>query len=217
LKKNTVDITKVEITKNHIAWKSFNYIGLVKLAQRMFIVPLVKDCENVLLTSNPETIKANIRMPVRSLECRHSEVFDLVDYLNVITETGESECLVCKKPIKLTSLYIETRVYHVLKGFPKAVLAAFPNPDVKGYDADIAYPLTVDDIIKINNEELTATRIMTRKGADGKKVTNVAFNVPSFLLSPLEYSAKEGVAKFTLEVCSKEFDPMLENVNYIII
>lgn len=219
LKKNVVDPSKMNITKNHIAWKNFKYPGIVKLSEKMFIVPLVDDAERALTSVKPEETKANIKIPVRSLECTHSEVFDLFAFLKGIMEPNRCKCLICEKPIKLTSLYVDTRIYHVLKGFDKAVVAVFPNSLVKGYDPDMAKPLTVEDITKINMEQLSATMVFSPPHDKGNPAkTNIQFIVPSFLLSPFEYDAKEQAAKFKLTNLTKDTIPnLLSNVKLLII
>lgn len=216
IKKNTINNRAHEITCSKFTYKGIQFPGLVKLAEQMFIVPLCSKYKEQFSEEENKCIKMkpDIKIPVRSSSCQHADVFDFVDYF-AKEKVGDLKCPICDKAIEKTSLYVDTRIYRIIKSHPDAILAIIPTDAAKGYDPDLAFPISCEDIQRMNNQMRLATGIFTQKEAkqEDKKIKIMKANVPSYMLNQMIYKPKKKRAVIKImDIYFQSLDKAITNV-----
>lgn len=90
-------------------------------------------------------IENRIKIPVRSLNCFHSNVFDLENFLLQSLKNKRYDCLICKK--KAVRLYVDCAIVNLMEN----------NPDLDSAIIDTSYQISINDLseIKTINENIS--------------------------------------------------------------
>ena len=151
LRKNTTICAEAvkDITNTVFSFKQFELPGLQEATAQCFLIPL---CSKFYIgNTDYKEWEQDIKIPVRSLNCKHADVFDYGMYMSSLA-LGKQECPVCHEKIDPLSLYIDTRILSVCASsdpLNSPIAVAIPMPDAPGFDQQKVRSYTVADIEQI--------------------------------------------------------------------
>ncbi len=137
-----------------------------------------------------QACKSDIAVPVRSLKCRHAEVFDLLVFLKEY-RLGNRTCPIagCGQDINPLQLYVDTRLMHFLTTNDKVIAAFVLKPTFEGMDHLTARGYTFDMFVKAAQETTghMSTSELKFRPESMSEHRPIYSQVPAYLLETINY------------------------------
>jgi hypothetical protein len=149
-------------------WKSlvdFAYKREIEDKCKAIYVPLYLDCYALPHKSAKEIVKIwnfsewknKIKLPIRGAECKHLDVLDFEEDIETIIST--KKCRICKNPINLLTIYIDTIILGILNSNDKAVAVSFP---IEQTELEMIEAIGQQKLIEITRQAVEFTGSMVK-------------------------------------------------------